>query len=61
MNSVTLNVWWQCMERQEAIHGDLCMLAVKLLSMPASSAAIERFFFKFWDDRVQTEKQTRNI
>ena len=49
------------MERQEAIHGDLCTLAVKLLSMPASSAAIERFFFKFWDDRVQTEKQTRNI
>ena len=33
------------MKRQEAIHGDLCTLALKLLSMPASSAAIERFFF----------------
>ena len=32
------------MERQEAIHGDLCILALKLLSMPASSAAIEILF-----------------
>ena len=45
INSVTLNVWWQCMERQEGIQGDLCTLALKLLSMPASSAAIKSFFF----------------
>ena len=45
INSVTADVWWQWMERQEAIHGDLCILALKLLSMPAGSAAIERFFF----------------
>ena len=61
INSVILNVWWQCMERQDTIHRDLCTLALKLLSVPASSATIERFFFKFCDDPVQTQKQTRNI
>ena len=45
INSVTLIVWWQCMERQEALHGDLYTLALKLLSMPASSTTTERFFF----------------
>ena len=32
------------MDGQEAIHEDLCTLALKLLSMPASLAATERFF-----------------
>ena len=44
INSVTADVLRRCMERQEAIHGDLCALALKLLSMPASSAAIEFSF-----------------
>ena len=61
INCVTLNVWWQSMEGQEAIHGDLYKLALKLLSVPASLVAIERFFFKFRDDPIQTQKQTRNI
>ena len=30
INSITADVWCRCMERQEAVHGDLCTLAIKL-------------------------------
>ena len=60
INSVTADVWWWCMERQEAIHGDLYTVALKLV-YACQFSSNWKIFFKFWDDPVQTQKQTRNI
>ena len=47
------------MERQDTIHRDLCTLALKLLSVPASSAAVERFFFSSNFGMIQSKLRNR--
>ena len=34
------NVWWSSVERSKTVNQDLCLLAMKILSMPSSSASI---------------------
>ena len=44
INNVTPTVWWMSAERTDAANPLLCHMASKMLSMPASSAAIECIF-----------------
>ena len=40
-------VWWSSTERSNSLNKTLYQLAMKLLSMPSSSASMERVFSKF--------------
>ena len=37
-------VWWSSVEGSKTVNQDMCPLAMKVLSMPSSSASIERVF-----------------
>lgn len=50
-------VWWKCIQRSGKISESLCEFAVKLLTMPASSASVERIFSNF--GLVQTKLRNR--
>ena len=50
-------VWWMCVERSGAVSKELSSIARKLMSLPASSAAIERVFSNF--GIIQTKLRNR--
>ena len=50
-------VWWSSIERSNSVNKTLCQLAMKLLSMPSSSASLERVFSTF--GVIQTKLRNR--
>ena len=50
-------VWWSSIERSNSVNKTLCQLAMKLLSMPSSSASLERVFSNF--GVIQTKLRNR--
>lgn len=40
-------VWWTCVQRIGTVNPALCKIALKLLSLPCSSASLERVFSNF--------------
>jgi len=57
INKIKPSVWWLCVDRCGAINTGLCKIACQLMSMPASSAAIERVFSNF--GVIQTKLRNR--
>ena len=59
IKNVSSVVWWMSVEHSNewSVNPLLCQLARKLLSMPASSAAIERIFSNFGS--IQTKLRNR--
>ena len=50
-------VWWSSIERSNSVNKTLCQLAMKLLSVPSSSASLERVFSNF--GVIQTKLRNR--
>ena len=40
-------VWWKCVRKLSLVNLAICYLGMKLCTMPASSASIERIFSQF--------------
>ena len=54
INSVTADVWWHCMERQEANHGRFMYISIETVVYACQFSSNWKIFFKFWDDPVQS-------
>ena len=50
-------VWWKCIVSSESVSHELSSLALKLLSLPASAASMERIFSNF--GLIQTKLRNR--
>ena len=50
-------MWWKCLKTSQTVNYELCNLAIKLSTMPASSASIERVFSNF--ALIQTKLRNR--